>query len=199
MTRDKVDTETVRWQFPDHGQSHERFVLHLLCDEVDRLRAENATLRAIFGQRLDRARAALAAVPAPTCTECGGTGGGPVRVSGDEWELQECGVCGGTGYMPAPTVEYEPCPDCKGTGGENGALCGCGPGVRHVVDCGTRPRPCPSCEGEGYVRREPAPQAEPDRCSTCGSDDKTVRLRACAVEWDGMTLTDRWHTEGADR
>lgn len=52
--------------------------------------------------------AALSGVPATTCTECGGTGGGPVRVSGDEWELQECGVCGGMGYVPAPTEPAEP-------------------------------------------------------------------------------------------
>lgn len=36
---DRVDTEAVRGQFPDHGQSHERYVLHRLCDEVDRLGA----------------------------------------------------------------------------------------------------------------------------------------------------------------
>ena len=50
---DRVDTEAVRGQFPDHGQSHERYVLHRLCDEVDRLRgalqtAERALHRAVY-------------------------------------------------------------------------------------------------------------------------------------------------------
>jgi hypothetical protein len=37
------------------------------------------------------------------------------------------------------------CPDCHGSRTLRGERCGCGPGVRHVVDCGHPARPCPTC------------------------------------------------------
>lgn len=64
--------------------------------------------------------------------------------------------------VPITPDEYEQvgCEACDGTGGENSALCGCGPGVRHVVDCGTRPRPCSTCNGEGYVKVAAPPEGD---------------------------------------
>jgi len=51
------------------------------------------------------------------------------------------------------------------------------------------------------VEREPAPQAEPDRCATCGSDDpKYVPIPPEAMgSFVIPSCPDRWHTEGADR
>lgn len=62
------------------------------------------------GITMDEAGNLIYPAPEPegTCPECNGTGGGPVRVAGDEWELQECGACGGVRVVPAsPTKENE--------------------------------------------------------------------------------------------
>lgn len=37
------------------------------------------------------------------------------------------------------------CEACRDSGTFRGERCGCGPGVRHVADCGRPPRPCPEC------------------------------------------------------
>ena len=59
------------------------------------------------------------------------------------------------------------------------------------------------------VKREPAPQAEPDRCPTCGSDDPERYDDGCQDTGQPLSMTidgdlvygkpDPWHTEGADR
>lgn len=47
----------------------------------------------------------------------------------------------------------DPCRACKGRGTEGGAHCGCGVGVKHVMDCG-RPAPlCRTCKGIGLTER----------------------------------------------
>jgi hypothetical protein len=37
------------------------------------------------------------------------------------------------------------CDACQDTGHLRGEHCGCGFGVRHIVDCGKPARPCPQC------------------------------------------------------
>lgn len=79
-----------------------------------------------------------------------------------------------TSAEPEPVV-YRPkgavCPSCFGRRTVRDA-CGCGPGVSHVVDCGTRavPRPCPSCTLDDYEH---------------------------AMAWTGIHLTDKLASVGA--
>lgn len=54
---------------------------------------------------------------------------------------------------PPPLCEY-----CQGTGQEWEG-CGCGPGVKHIVDCGRRPPACGRCRGRGHNGTTISPQS----------------------------------------
>lgn len=54
----------------------------------------------------------------------------------------------GTGFSWLEVKTEVPSVACESCGGSHtlrGERCGCGPGVRHVADCGRPPRTCPDC------------------------------------------------------
>lgn len=62
---------------------------------------------------------------------------------GEQWNFR-------VGPM-TPAHEWVSCSACDGLGTRwNG--CGCGRGVKHIVDCGTRPPACAECDGMGGVQ-----------------------------------------------
>ncbi len=191
MERDEmVDTEQMRERWPLSCGRTVDFDVNRLCDEVDRLRA------------------ALAAAPAPAEPPC-----------------EHCGSTPCCDPVPAPTVEYR-----KVGGGfrfvgpddplhEKRVLGivmmdGCESESDVAVYREVRREPAPQAEPipdvspfnpEGITMDEAGglhwPQAEPDRCPTCRSDDPAY----IPIPPEAMgsfcipSCPDAWHTEGADR